>query len=540
MNKFKSLANHNALFRKSSTTILGWFIPVFIAFLIEYLSGNFQLNRWLNLTENLIFGALLLSFPLLLPSKNFRRLTGNLFFFSFVFFVFFETLYFTWFGTNFSASSIFVMFETNAAEASEFITFYFNPFSIVYASFNFLYALLFWKFNCNKHILVFQLRHKLYYVLVFFGVLFFLRFTKLIDQNFPYLVARGIIEYRDEQHQLVGLSIDQKTGHFSNVFTENSVPKTFVLLIGESTTKNHLQLYGYPRENTPNLHARNDELFVFSDVVSTNAFTIEALKTALSLNNFEKDNESTIIQLFNQAGFETHWISNQRPIGPYESIVTKMSRAANYFTYTNTATAGRKTPLDEVILPHFKSALNRDAKDKFIVLHLLGTHLQYQDRYPKAFGQFKNTPPDLYAIQSEAIEKRNAYDNAVLYNDFLIDQFIQEVSKQEGEAYVLYFSDHGDEVFLSTDFAGHNDDNPSPPMLEIPFILWHSNPKEEWSNFTSRKYSTRHLIHSIADLSEIKFDEWEASKSIFSADFEEVPRIISGDRDYDEWIQVKK
>ena len=320
--------------------------------------------------------------------------------------------------------------------------------------------------------------------------------------------------------------------------TSGNQPKTFVLVIGESTTKHNFQIYGYPRATNPRLNQRKNQLAVFEDVISTNAFTIGALKTALSLNNFKKEKESTIVQMFNQAGFETHWISNQRPIGPYESIVTKISRASDFYTYTNTALAGKKTPLDEVLLPHLKTALKRKSKHKFIVLHLLGTHLQYNDRYPPSFEKFNSTPPNINYTSEEAIQKRNEYDNAVLYNDFLIDEIIKQVEKENGESYVLYFADHGEEVFLNQDFAGHNDDNPSPSMFEVPFILWkNKNFEESFSRKldTSRKFSMRDFIHSLADLSSIHFDELELKKSIFSDRFEATERTIQETKNYNEF-----
>jgi heptose-I-phosphate ethanolaminephosphotransferase len=171
---------------------------------------------------------------------------------------------------------------------------------------------------------------------------------------------------------------------------------------------------------------------------------------------------------------------------------------------------------------------------------LLGTHLQYKDRYPKNFNKFKDTPPNLKFVHEEAIQKRNEYDNAVLYNDYLIDQVIQQVEKQEGESYVLYFSDHGEEVFLNQDFAGHNDDNPTPSMFEIPFILWTN--EEFKSNFkrdfqTENSYSLIDFIHSLADLSSIQFEEFQPQKSIFSKEFILQNRKIKDTIQYHEFLK---
>lgn len=509
--------------------LLWWWIPIVIAFCIEISLQKFNSYRLLNLAENHFFALVLLSLGFLVKPLRLRKTILALLLSSFVFFVFAETLYFTWFGTNFSASSIFVLFETNVAEASEFIHFYINPFSITYATFTFLYILWCWFIHAKQKLKVKPILNQLSIVFLLAFCLVFLRLTKLIDQNFPYLVVRGIAVYQDEQAKLADLAIDEKYGKFTSVKSNASQPRTFVLVIGESSTKHNFELYGYPRKNNPKLRQRKEQVHVFEDVISTNAFTIAALKTALSLNNFESETESTLIQLFNQADFETHWISNQRPIGPYESIVTKMSRAAQFYTYTNTETAGQKTPLDEVLLPHLKTTLKRKTKDKFIVLHLLGTHLQYKDRYPKAFEVFKDNPPNLNFVHKDAVEKRNQYDNAILYTDYLLDQIIQQVEEQAGESYVVYFSDHGDEVFLDQDFAGHNDDNPTPSMFEVPFLLWMN--QDFQNDFdgvidTKRSYSLIDFIHSLADLSSIEFEEFKPEKSIFSEEFKVEKRKI--------------
>lgn len=515
--------------------LLWWWFPIIIGFLIELASGKFENYRFLNLIENHFFALLCVGSAVLIRPKRLKHIFTNLLFGVFVFFIFAETLYFTWFGSNFSASSIFVLFETNVAEASEFISFYINPFSIIYAILTFLYIGIYLVFQVKQKLSLKPITKPQILISLLAFSLVFLRITKLIDQNFPYLVVRGVAVYQDEQDKLAGLAIDEKFGQFTSVKSTSEQARTFVLIIGESTTKNNFELYGYPRQNNPRLSLRKKQLHVFDDVISTNAFTIGALKTALSLNNFETESESTIVQLFNQAGFETHWISNQRPIGPYESIVTKMSRAANFYTFTNTEIAGRKTPLDEVLLPHLETTLNRNTKDKFIVLHLLGTHLQYSDRYPSTFKLFDDTPPNLKFSHEEAIQKRNEYDNAILYTDYMIEQVIQKVEKQVGESYVMYFSDHGEEVFLDQDFAGHNDDNPTPSMFEVPFIIWINQDFQD--NFdgvieTERIYSLIDFIHSLADLSKIQFEEYVPEKSIFSEEFESKNRKIKANINY--------
>ena len=107
--------------------------------------------------------------------------------------------------------------------------------------------------------------------------------------------------------------------------------EVYVLVLGESTTKSHLGIYGYDRPTTPQLRSKKDEIILFQDVISPHAYSIGAVTKLLTLANYEDpkvSNQGSIIQLLNAAGFETFWLSNQRPLGPYESLITKLSASA--------------------------------------------------------------------------------------------------------------------------------------------------------------------------------------------------------------------
>ena len=59
-------------------------------------------------------------------------------------------------------------------------------------------------------------------------------------------------------------------------------PSTLVLVIGESTNRQRMSLYGYPRATTPKLDAIRDQLQVFDNVVTPRPYTIEALQQVLT------------------------------------------------------------------------------------------------------------------------------------------------------------------------------------------------------------------------------------------------------------------
>ncbi len=513
---------------------LFWGIPLLLAFVFQLLFASRIDLTSLILLQYLVFILILHLTISVFKNTKLKQIVHILVYSIFVLSLTIESIYLSWFASVFSPSSLFILLETNVAEAFEFLTFY-TQWNVLIFIFLMLLVLVVGIFNLKKSKFFFLHLKTTYTFVALLSLLLLLKFSTLINYNFAYLFGRGVVVYNYERLQQANLNIDSPLGNFSSVeLTSPEKPKTFVLVIGESTQQHHLQLYGYERETTPNFSSIKDELLVFEDVVSTNVYTIGALKTALTYNDLEGDNETTIVQMMNQAGFKTFWLSNQRPVGPYESLVTKMAKASDKFIFTNAELAGAKTPYDEVLIPHFQNALKDEAPHKFIVLHLLGTHLKYYNRYPKEQDFFANQT--IEGKSEEAMRFINEYDNAIRYQDEVLFNLLSELKKQEEETYFLYFSDHGEEVFSTSDFAGHNEEKPTPAMYEIPFVLWHSQPKEEWENYLSRKYSTRHLIHTVADLSGIEFDEIEPKKSIFSEEFEEIPRIISKNRNYDEWV----
>ena len=244
---------------------------------------------------------------------------------------------------------------------------------------------------------------------------------------------------------------------------------TYVLVIGESTTRRRMGVYGYDRKTTPFLDSLKKDLWLYDDVISTHAFTIGALREALTINGLKKEKDFSIIQLMNQAGFKTYWLSNQRPIGQYESLTTLIASSSDEYLTKNTAFDGTITPLDGVLIPEFKKALADQAPKKFIVLHPLGTHLLYSDRYPEKFNKYSGKSPSNFDHQ-QAHRRSNAYDNAVLYHDYFLKQVYQQIKDFKHPAYLLYFSDHGDEVYESIDFSGHAEENPTKSMHDIPFF----------------------------------------------------------------------
>ena len=213
------------------------------------------------------------------------------------------------------------------------------------------------------------------------GIFLVLKFSTLIIYNLPYLIVRSGYLYKVESNKL-GNYKESKNGNFNNVKRiAGEEEEVYVVIIGESTSRSHLGIYDYYRQTTPELEKLKNELLIYRDVISPHVYSVGALTKILTLGNYENPNkvsEGSIIQLINSAGLETYWLSNQRPIGEYESLITKISLSAKEHKFITTTIAGNSKVLDEELIKEFDEVIKNTAKKKVIFLHFLGTHHHYE------------------------------------------------------------------------------------------------------------------------------------------------------------------
>jgi len=522
---------------------LWWLLPLIFHSIYQLLVHSWRIYVFYDLVENIAFALILLLFVSLIKNLKWSKILSKSAYIIFILTLLFEGLYYDIFATYFSSSALFIFLQTNTAEAFEFSETYFNPSMLI----NVILALSFivgFIYRSKVKSLKKVFPQPFYFKIITIGLLsFFLRESGYIIANVPYSILRASVEYYQEQQKMQAYQVDQPKGNFKEVSSKNTrKQQIYVMIIGESTSRRHLGAYGYLRETTPNFSKKQEQLLMYSDIVSTSATTIQSLKKALTLNNFKNPKqESTLIQLMNQAGFETHWISNQKPVGIYDSFVTQMAKASDHYTFKNTTIYSSVTPYDEVLLPIYREALASSANKVFIAVHLLGTHAKYKYRYPEKFDHFTGKTPSKFQ-HATAQATVNHYDNAIRYIDHLVGKMNDQLEKKQANSYLLYFSDHGDEVYDVRDFKGHNDDNPTPAMFEIPFVFWRSQAHQKQFKIvedSSRAGTIDHLIHSVSELSGIDFKRFDSQKSIFSKDYK-VPkkRILGSQKDeYQELIE---
>ena len=113
----------------------------------------------------------------------------------------------------------------------------------------------------------------------------------------------------------------------------HDIPKV-IFVLGESTSRHHMQLYGYDLPTTPNLSRREQagELTAFSSVTSPHAGTMAVMRTLFSF--YDKDaagmwyDYGNLFDILRAAGIHTAWLSNQESSGFYGSTLAGRSLRA--------------------------------------------------------------------------------------------------------------------------------------------------------------------------------------------------------------------
>jgi heptose-I-phosphate ethanolaminephosphotransferase len=245
------------------------------------------------------------------------------------------------------------------------------------------------------------------------------------------------------------------------------------------------------------------------------------------------------MNLMKQAGYKTFWITNHFAIGQKSTLMTAFSQQADKTYYLNNQRVhNSSTQYDQIVFEPFSEVLRSPAPKKFIVLHLLGAHTKYFSRYPDEYKKFTDREGMPEVLSSSQAELYNGYDNAILYNDYVVSSLIDIFLKSETSGFMIYFSDHGEEVFHTPphQILGRYENAPTVDMHAIPFMIWMSPSWKEthpadFSSMTGRKYSTEHLIHTWSDLAGLHYDRFQPELSVVNPDFKKRIRWIGDPRD---------
>lgn len=445
-----------------------------------------------------------------------------------------------------TASSLFVLLNTNLSEATDFVDLKADnswililPFVLIY-----IFGLVRWQKQQEKIKIDF-----VWTIILLYSVIFLTENAlngRLVRKGIP-PTEKALISFYDEAK--IYANLKKRSILPVMVTDENSEErKIFVLILGESLNRNHLSLYGYKRETTPKLEKRGD-IIRYDDVVSPFSNTLNSVLSMLTESNLDNqfgfDSSLSLIDIFHSSGYKTFWISNQSPIGVWDNGVFNVAQTADVVNFVNQSSNSSFESLsqisyDERLFEPFKTVLKDSSAKKMIIIHLMGSHAGYSKRFPESFEKFKGET-------SERERIINDYDNSVFYNDFIIDSLISVLNQylltnKDVSGSMIYISDHGENVFDENDMVGHDFAGKVPNAnIEIPMLVWLSPKfqKEYPEKLTvieknrNLPFLSDDLFYSILDLNGISYAGMKRERSIFNIKFDSTRmRILSNGQEY--------
>ena len=432
-------------------------------FLIKLVLGNFiglsSVKNYANFSIALLNLALLL--PMLFEKHVIRSVLRFIFLAVILLPVFFILGYYSVTSTVFAPDTLLAIAQTNIQEAIE------------YAKDN---------FSCKTFFLIILINAFVFFVAIkntqkilwnkynLFLVLFCItaclvgvyKYRDNIITDIPKQASKTLAQYKNFSKERT----DRKDNMSKLLLSHKPEAGVYVLVIGESQNRAHMQAYNYHRATTPWLDSmKNDKnMLLFTKAYSCHTHTVPTLLYALTAknqyNNIAVKNAVSVLEVAEAAGFETVWLSNQVKYSAWDTPVTSIASEANQQKWIN-STLGESTNTD-----YFDGKLIEELEkikitDKMlIVMHLMGNHGSYEQRYPKAFEKYdgKNT-----------IDK---YDNSIIYNDYVMSQVYKRARKIPNFKGLVYCSDHADAIDknLSHDAAQFDFD-----MTHIPLYIYLSD-----------------------------------------------------------------
>ena len=463
--------------------------------------------------------------------------------------IIFSGMHVYFFNAMITEQSLFAIFETSFSESHEFLQANVNFGSILCLLLLIAIPLFFIFRFLKMEIKTCKASNISAVVLIILCLTLFAsnRQNKMLNQN---IIVQLIQSYKTYKNNIVELNAymeKMKNSKAPGVKCLSDEPITLLVVIGESSNRHHWGIYDYFRNTTPKLNSIKNQLLIFNNAISSCARTTTSVSDAMTCKGIKDINETPLVNIFNQAGFETIWISNQNTVDNSNAIVCLVSGANKAIYLNRGGDQSYARVFDEQIFPVLKEILEKEPKSKkrVIFIHTMGSHVNYASRYPSNYAIFNNEDEitEKPWFGRKAKKYINDYDNTIYYTDYILYEFINMIRKEPRSA-LLFFSDHGEECFDSRNQHGHHDSLESRFYFEIPFFIWLSDDYKSklssdiyksWQNATSFPF-VNCAAYSILKLANITLDCDNLNKSPLSDNFTIEPRIVHG-KNFDQFFK---
>ncbi len=353
-----------------------------------------------------------------------------------------------------------------------------------------------------------------------------------------YICVIGLISFVPQAWGLAHLrkQANEEVAGIKNNFTSEKIladkiiphqtPIKLVVYIGESTSSQNMGVYGYYRDTTPNISNlnKNNSLMLGQNYLATHTHTSQSLLEALSVPYDKKNNEdkiktifqkkrTSIVDILKASGIKTELVSNQGKTGTYNYVsffifgsVDKEKYGGKCHKLLGNLAKYCDLPLDgDLLLTQLEKYLSKkEEQSSVIFLHSYAGHFPY---YENNVPNFSNIYKELFSnLEDDALSKYisrksvNDYDSVIKYIDSNIARAINLIKKLDTPAVLLYFSDHGDDIYQS---SRHDSSRFVHSMIRIPLILFINNAAQSIlgeNKYKLKKYLSSKEIKTLRDV----------------------------------------
>lgn len=256
----------------------------------------------------------------------------------------------------------------------------------------------------------------------------------------------------------------------------------YVLVMGESLNRDLMGCYNHFIDNTPFLDklTQKSNTVMFSNAYASFVNTVPAITNALSQGNIDKGLTfpygENLFSILRSANVKSAWISNQVRQSRFDTPIAAIADKTDfqYFSIHMSEGSSKQQRPDEYILPQIKSYLDQAAPEEnhLLVIHLMGSHSPYDNRYPDDFKEYSFSKESTIGICAHSFNYKseiNEYLTTIRYNDQIISQIYDLVSNRPDFSAYVYLSDHAEEVTPPS--GRHNMGQFSFNMTRIPLIV---------------------------------------------------------------------
>lgn len=214
----------------------------------------------------------------------------------------------------------------------------------------------------------------------------------------------------------------------------SSQPETIILVIGESASRDYMTAFsGMMPENTPWLSAMAkdpEHWFLLKKAYSCDVTTVPSVSGAMTeFNQYDGigfNDACSVIDIAHKAGYRVYWYSNQGFIGVADTPVSVIASTADVAKWTKQQVG---VPYYDEALLDFLPEINPDGRN-LIVLHLKGSHFNFESRYPEEFASKKGKDNIAH------------FRTSLQYTDHILRQVYEYARKHLNLSAMVYFSDH--------------------------------------------------------------------------------------------------